>query len=211
MTDDTTDTELFDAWRAGDRPAGEVLISRHYDSIERFFRRKLPHKSDDLVQRTFLRSLESAGRFRREGRFKSYLFGIARNVLLEALRGKKRDGDRDLDVNVASMQDFAPGVSSTVRQNMEQRLLITAIRRIPVEMQVLLELYYWEELKTEELARVFEVPRGTIKSRLHRARSLLEEALSQAATTPDERRSVRSMVASWAQGLPLPTPSEDNA
>src|SRR5690606_17645112 len=54
MLDETADRELFEAWRTGDRAAGQQLIERHYDAIVRFFRTKAGPQTDDLVQRTFL-------------------------------------------------------------------------------------------------------------------------------------------------------------
>lgn len=210
MTEHVTDQDLFNAWQAGDRDAGEALISKHYDAIEGFFRHKLPARSGDLVQRTFLVCAESASRFRGEGSFRAFVFGIARNVLYEALRGLKRDNLHE-DFNALSLHDLAPGVSTLARRNAEQRLLVEGLRRIPLELQVLLELYYWEHLSVAELASAFGIPQGTVKSRLHRARTALREAMEQAATTHEERRSVASLVASWAQGLPSPDEVEGGA
>jgi RNA polymerase sigma-70 factor (ECF subfamily) len=56
-----------------------------------------------------------------------------------------------------------------------------ALRRLPVELQVVVELHYWEEQSTAEMAEVLEVPQGTVKSRLRRAREQLEVDLGAAA------------------------------
>ncbi len=79
-TDDRTDEELLHAWRCGDKAAGDKLVDRHYESVDRFFRNKVnEHDLGDLTQRTFLACLEHPDRY--EGRhgatFKTYLLGIA--------------------------------------------------------------------------------------------------------------------------------------
>jgi DNA-directed RNA polymerase specialized sigma24 family protein len=53
-----TDIELLEAWRGGDRRAGEQLFERHYAAVARFFRNKLEFGVDDLIQRTFLACVE---------------------------------------------------------------------------------------------------------------------------------------------------------
>jgi len=60
----------------------------------------------------------------------------------------------------------------------EERALLGALRGLPLELQVLLELHYWEDLSTSELAGVLEIPQGTVKTRIRRARELLESALA---------------------------------
>lgn len=175
MADDAT---LLAGWRAGDRSDGEALIGRHYASVLRFFRTKAGPDADDLAQRTFLRCLEAAERFRGDASVKSFLFGIARKVLLEHIRANVRDARIDPDFSVSSILDLHPRASTLAFRKAEERKLVEAMQRQPVETQIVLELYYWEELSVEEVARVVEIPVGTVKSRLHRGRELLREALS---------------------------------
>lgn len=172
------DVALLEAWRAGDRAAGEALVLRHYASILRFFRTKAGPEADDLAQRTFLRCAEAATRFRGEASVKSFLFGIARNVLLEHIRAHARDKNVDPDFGVSSILDLNPRASTLAFRKAEQRRLVEALQQQPLETQIVLELYYWEELSVDEVAQVVEVPPGTVKSRLHRGRELLREVLS---------------------------------
>ena len=88
------DAQLLSAWREGDEDAGEVLFERFYDGLSRFFRNKAGEHAPDLIQRTFLVLLETQGRMREGTTFQAYLFGVARNILLEHYRGKRRDGER---------------------------------------------------------------------------------------------------------------------
>jgi RNA polymerase sigma factor (sigma-70 family) len=197
------DPSLFAAWRDGDRSAGEVLVDRHYDSIARFFRTKVGAHSDDLVQRVFLVCVDRGANFRGDASFRAFLFGIARNVLYEFYRAKSKDGRNDPDFGASSIMDLAPGISTMAIQRAEQRLLIQALQRLPVDLQMAVELYYWEELSIGELAQVLEVPPGTVKSRLFRAREALRELMDSIPGTPDEHESLRSVLQLYDQTRPL--------
>ena len=83
----------------------------------------------------------------------------------------------------------------------EQRLLLRALRALPIELQTLLELAYWEGLSDRELGEVLELPPGTIKSRLRKARQQLEEALPRLARSPDVLLSSRQTLDAWAAGI----------
>ena len=60
----------------------------------------------------------------------------------------------------------------------EQRVLVMALQRIPVELQILLELFYWEGLSIAELAEVVEIPVGTVKTRMRLAVTKLRAAVA---------------------------------
>lgn len=173
------DVELLRAWRDGDADAGARLVERHFDGMSRFFGNKVGVGAEDLVQRTFLVALERAGGFRGDSSFRTFLFGIARNVLLEYFRERRRDQRIEPDFGVSSAFDLDPSPSQVVARRGEERLLLEALRRIPLELQMAVELHYWEGTSLEDLARIQEVPLGTIKSRLHRARKLLMEELGR--------------------------------
>ena len=69
--------------------------------------------------------------------------------------------------------------STLLFRRAEERALVQALQGMPVELQIVLELYYWEELSVDEVAAAVEVPPGTVKSRLFRGRQLLREALER--------------------------------
>jgi len=194
------DAELIEAWQAGDRKAAAQLIERHYDGVVGFFRTKAGDHADDLVQRTFLRLSEGLPTFRGDGSFRAFLFGIAKNVLFEHIRSRVRDGKAP-DLSASSILDLQPGAATLLSLRAEQRLLVGALQRIPVELQLALELYYWEELSIDELATVLDVPPGTVKSRLHRARELLRETMETTPSTPEDEASLRAQLASWLAGV----------
>jgi RNA polymerase sigma factor (sigma-70 family) len=192
------DAELYRRWAAGDRDAGEALIERHYDGILRFFRTKCGPMADDLVQRTFMVCADHERGFRGDSSFRTYLFAVARNVLYKFLRGRSVDQHVDPDFSVSSASALAPGPATFAAERAEYRLMVQALRTIPLDIQVTLELFYWEDMSVAELAQILEVPPGTVKSRLHRGRQLLREAMEQIAITPDEEASVRVLLDDWA-------------
>ncbi len=194
------DDDLLAAWRSGDEDAGVELFERYYDGVSRFFKSKAWDASADLIQRTFLACLETRDRMRKGTSFRSYLFGIARNILFEHYRGKRRDG-RLLDFAERSLEDLGATPTTALAQAQESRLLLQALRQIPLEHQMILELYYWEEMTAGEIAGVLEVPEGTARTRIRRAKQLLEAELKARAESPQLLASTVSDLDSWASHL----------
>lgn len=194
---DQADVELLQQWRNGDMAAGEVLFERYYDHVARFFRSKVATDISDLVQETFVACVEGRDRLQEDASFRAYIFSVARNVLCAHLRDKYR-GDAMVDFDSTSLLDLAPGPMSQMVNRHEQRLLLEALRRIPVNYQILLELRYWEQLKTADIAEALGVPHGTVRSRLAHARKLLDEAMTALADSPAVLESTMANFEDWA-------------
>jgi len=195
-----SDIELLDDWRDGDTRAGNELFNRHFDSVCRFFANKAPNEVDDLIQRTFLACVEGRDRYRGDASFRGYLFGVARNILRRYYRDK-RYHDARFDPLVASVHDFGPGPSLLVADKREQELLLAALRRLPMDHQITLELYYWENMSGSELAQVLDIPEGTVRGRIRRAKQLLETQLSELAESPQQLESTVANLEGWARSL----------
>ncbi|MFV8754098.1 RNA polymerase sigma factor [Nannocystaceae bacterium ST9] len=195
-----TDNELFDAWLRGDARAAAELFERHYDAIERFFRNKVIEGYDDLVQQTFAACLEGRDRFRGESSFRTYLFAIANNILRVHFRTRKRDQER-LEWTEVSAMDLAPGPSTMFRAQREQQLLLDALRRIPLDYQVVLELFYWEELPASAIAEVVGKVENTVRSRLRKGRQLLEKKLQALASSQEEFERTCQDLDRWARSI----------
>ena len=195
-----SDIDLLDSWREGDQKAGSELFNRHFDSVCRFFANKAPNEVDDLIQRTFLACVEGRDRYRGEASFRGYLFGVARNVLRRYYRDK-RYHDARFDPLVASVHDFGPGPSLLIADKREQELLLAALRRLPMDHQITLELYYWENMSGSELAQVLDIPEGTVRGRIRRAKQLLEAGLNELAESPQQLESTVANLEGWARSL----------
>ncbi|MEM6293185.1 MAG: sigma-70 family RNA polymerase sigma factor [Myxococcota bacterium] len=177
------DAELLQRWRGGDRDAGNVLFERHFAVVCNFFRNKVSDGVDDLIQRTFVTCLEAEVRYRGEASFRSFLLGIARNVLLRSFREKRRDGKTFAPLE-HSVCDVDPSPSVLVAGREEHAHLLQALRTLPLDLQIALELYFWESWTMREIASALDVPQGTAASRLRRAKVALKEALAKGGGTP---------------------------
>jgi len=175
------DAALLTRWGNGDDDAGERLFERYFDPMHRFFASKVSAGSEDLVQRTFVACIEKHGTIREASSFRAFLYGIARFELLMYLRRIHADKEREIDPLASSMADLDPSPSQLVVEGEEQRQLLDALREVPVDLQIVIELHYWEELSTAEIASVLEIPQGTVKSRLRLARERLARALEPRA------------------------------
>jgi RNA polymerase sigma-70 factor (ECF subfamily) len=201
---DETDLELLVAWRDGDRERGNQLFRRHVRSISGFFRGKVAEGADDLTQKTFLALLEGADRFREDASVRTYLFGIARKQLLMHLRSLAGERRR-FDPATWSIVDVGIDVARPATAHEEQALLLRALATLPVDYQVALELFYWEDLGVAEIGAVLEEPTGTVKSRLSRGRALLRRALAELAGSQALERSATSDLERWLRSLPTAT------
>ncbi|HWB75073.1 MAG TPA: RNA polymerase sigma factor [Nannocystaceae bacterium] len=207
------DFTLLEAWRGGDEQAGRDLFERYFDAVYRFFRNKVDDAAEDLVQQTFMGLVQGKDRFRGDASFRTYVFMIARKRLYTYLRERDRNKD-PVEVSTTSVADLglvSPSRAVLVRQ--EQQLLLQALRRLPIEMQVALELFYWEELGVGEIADVLETPVGTVKSRLQRARARLDEIIGELSNSEELLRSTLDNFEKWARELqahlgPLKDPAD---
>lgn len=177
------DGALLEAWRKGDAEAGAQLYDRHVGAVARFVRNKLPDHAEELIQTTFLALVESRDRIRAGITVRAFLLGIARHKLLDYLT--KLGKGRVIDYEAESIIDLAPGPSTIMARKREQKLLLEGLRRIPIEHQIALELFYWEGLSAAEIAEVFGISHSAMRSRLSKARALLEEQMTALAESPD--------------------------
>ncbi len=199
--DGDNDIELVRAWAAGDSTAGSRLLRRHFRTLFRFFRSKVDTGVEDLVQQTLLACAESAHRFRGDSSFKTYLLAIARTQLLMHLRRYSRKG-KQLDQLETSIADLMGSPSVGLAGKDEQNLVLAALQHIPIDLQIAVELHYWEEMRVDDIAIVMDIPSGTVKSRLNRARRLVKEWIEKAEAYPMVlRETTIQNVEGWARSL----------
>ncbi|MBK8237805.1 MAG: sigma-70 family RNA polymerase sigma factor [Deltaproteobacteria bacterium] len=193
------DAALVHAWRSGDASAGERLVERHFPAVYGFFRHKVGGDVEDLVQRTFLRCVEARDAFRGESSFRTYLFAIARNELFGHWR--RRGLDVDPDATASGVLDAVVGPASAIDARREYRLLVQALRGLPLDDQIALELMYFEELTGAEIAVVLGVPEGTARTRLRRARLALERSLAALDAAGEGLRVTTDDIERWAGAM----------
>lgn len=178
MSGQKSDVELLEAWCGGDNRAGEHLIRRHFPSLERFFANKAPESEQaDLIQATMLECIRAKDGFRGEAQFRTFLLSIARNVLLHHYRQRSRKLDKldPLADSVAALS--TEGLFSKLVKEGEREMLMIALRQLPLDLQTVLELTYWECLTAQECAVILGIPANTVSGRIRRARQKLGEVL----------------------------------
>jgi len=163
-----TDEELMAALRDGSRQAFESIFDRYREPVWGFFRRRLPERAraEELTQDTFVAVLEGAARYQARGPFRSYLFGVAYNLLLS----HRRRADRDRTVPLEDVEAPAgnPDAGLWVR---------AALAALDEDDRELLMLREYEELSYLEIAHLQGIPLNTVRSRLFRARMALRQIL----------------------------------
>jgi RNA polymerase sigma factor (sigma-70 family) len=103
--------------------------------------------------------------------------GIARNELLRYL--ERCAGPRGrIDPLTVSIAELGSSFGQRIDHRRERHRLLAALQRLPLELQLTIEFFYWQELSGRELALALELPEGTVRSRLRLARERLREALA---------------------------------
>lgn len=191
------DNELLRQWRDGDKRAGSELFSRHFDELYGFFRNKVTSSdvAEDLVQQTMLACVRNRDGFRGDSSFRTYLFTIARSRLIDLYRRRGRGEPEEV---VSMLPDPGQSPSTWFRDGERKRILVEALSRLSFEHQLVLELHYVRNFKGPELAKILDVPEGTIRSRLRRARAALLQHMSELSETGLTDDKVELDLEGWA-------------
>jgi RNA polymerase sigma-70 factor, ECF subfamily len=168
--------------RGGDAAAFGKLVIPHRDAILRLTQRILRNREDaeDAVQTAFLDALRHLGDFQGRSRFSSWLTRIAMNAAFMRLRAARRRTETSIDQMAEREAPVSFHLVET-RLNPEQQcsakedriLLGKAIDRLEPVYAEVLRMHHLQDLSAKEAARILGVPVGTVKARLHRARSRL--------------------------------------
>jgi RNA polymerase sigma-70 factor, ECF subfamily len=174
-----SDEALFAAYRAGDASAFETLFGRWQGPLRRHLSRMLddPAAADDLVVETFLRLHRHRQRWREGTPLRPWLFTIARNLARNRLRAQRLWGWLPLAA-AGDRPAPAPPADDELR-----RRVAAAFGALPVAQREACSLRLLGDLPVQEIARVTNVPVGTVKSRLfhglRRLRALLADLSSE--------------------------------
>ncbi len=177
-----SDEALLAACGTGDAAALGALFDRFHDAVYRFAGRLATTDElarDDLVQATFLEIRRTAAQFRGTSSVRTWIFGVATNVARHSLRGERRRRARQ-----AKYVEHMTSVPMQVDEEVEQRKLLVRVEEalgdLPRDQQVAFIMCDLERLPSAEVARVLEIPEGTLWRRLHTARKAMREAIEGA-------------------------------
>jgi RNA polymerase sigma factor (sigma-70 family) len=179
-----TDGEAIAASIAEPRAFG-VVFERHFGAILRYLRRRLEDReAEEAAAQTFFVAFDERGRFDRErGDARPWLFGIATNVARRHRRGEVRElrAIAALDADRGTSTD---GAEARLDAERLRGALARCLADLPAEECDVLYLLVWAELDQPEIAAALEIPLGTVKSRLSRARKRVQAALDLPAADP---------------------------
>jgi RNA polymerase sigma-70 factor (ECF subfamily) len=170
-----TDRELVEAvLELGDEEAFRELYRRYTPRLLGFVSRLLAGSNpedEDIVQETWIRACQRLDQFQWRSSFSTWLLGIGLNIVRDSVRRRKRSRSVPED---RSPEPQMKSADHAMRIDIEN-----AISRLPDENRLVLVLHDIEGMKHDEIARRLEIPIGTTKSRLFRARRMIREWLSE--------------------------------
>jgi RNA polymerase sigma-70 factor (ECF subfamily) len=170
------DQELIAQTLNGDHAAYAELVDRYKQALFRhcFAIMRDEDEAKDIAQDTFVKAYFQLLRYDNKFKFGTWLFKIATNLALDQLRRQKRQ--KVVSLNDITFEPVDKGASPHVLAL--YREMQTAIAELPPNYRGAISLYYWEGKSYKEVAYAMDVPEGTVKSWLSRAKSTLKEKLS---------------------------------
>jgi len=173
-----SDEALLAACGVGDSAALGALFDRHHLAVHRLISRLLrseAHEIDDLVQTTFMEAWRSAKRYHGGGAVKSWLYGIAANLVRHYVRGAKRRRDAYARVPEPIESPTGPQDAAVRAQQLDR--LASALETLPHDLRTAYVLCDLEDVPGIEAARILDVRPGTLWRRLHDARRALRASI----------------------------------
>jgi RNA polymerase sigma-70 factor (ECF subfamily) len=176
------DDALVRRCRKDDHDAFAELVERYKHKVYWLVRRMIGlEEAEDLTQEVFLRAYRALPGFRPEGTFHTWLYKIARNLCISELRKRGRRGEQvSLDeTGEEKVHWLLPDSLDDAEEQIQAKELSSAIRNLvdelPEHYRTVLTLFYLDQLRYEEIAEVVDMPLGTVKTHLHRARLRLRD------------------------------------
>ncbi len=183
----TTDRELVQAAQKGDQAAFGELVTRYENRVYRLARKMMHDEQDaeDVLQDTFISAYRHLDSFRGDSEFSTWIYRIATNASLMKLRATKPHTSLD-EASSGDDGDFIPQTVVDWSVTPDEALLNSELRtqmdaaldHLPEALRTVFVLRDIEGLSVEETSRVLEISVANVKTRLHRARLALREALS---------------------------------
>ena len=181
------DRELIARARKGDEAAYRVLLEQYQRTVFNICLRMVRNReeAEDLAQEAFMKVFSMLDRYNPSFAFSSWLFKITSNLCIDKIR-KRRINTLPMDQPVQSENgeyarqyqapDDDPERLLVKSEKMKQ--LSDAIDSLPPHYRVMIVLRHQEDLSYEEIAETLDVPLGTVKARIHRAREMLKSRLA---------------------------------
>lgn len=183
------DNILIEKAQRGDRGALNELIRKHQERAYQYAFRltRNPEVAADVVADAFVRINNALKNFKGNAAFTTWLYRIITNCYLDQRKREKGRGNVSLDSGfqhededvTREIEDPGRTPDELVERNQREELLQQALSQLPEFQKSMIVMYHAEQLSYEEIAEALDLPIGTVKSRLNRARISLREILSQ--------------------------------
>jgi RNA polymerase sigma-70 factor (ECF subfamily) len=185
---DAPDAELVRRFLAGDAQAFTELVTRHERRVYALCLRVLGNAEDaaDATQDTLLSVVRKLEGFRGDAAFTTWLHRVAMNVCYDHLRRAQRRPvlHRVLDDELPP-HEAGPPVPDHADAIADEHLVAAALAQVPEDFRIAIVLADMQDLPYEEIAKVLDLPLGTVKSRVHRGRLALARALGVSPGEPE--------------------------
>jgi RNA polymerase sigma factor (sigma-70 family) len=179
------DVQAINRVLAGDKSAFAILQKKYQRLINSLIRKMIRNESDieDLVQETFIKVYSALETYQQSYAFSSWIYRIASNNCIDYMRKKRFqyisinqpiDGDEDLTFEIED-NTYKPDIN--VMSKEKTQIIQKAIKSLPENYQVVIKLRHIEELEYNEIAEKLNLPLGTVKAHLFRARKILLDEL----------------------------------
>ncbi len=180
------DFELVRKAKSGDGRAYDILMEQYHDAVFNIVYRMVRNKqeAEDLTQETFIKAYNSINSFNEEYAFSTWLFKIATNHCIDFFR-KRKLKTYSMDEPVQYKEDeikheYAsddPTMEHRMIDSEKSRLIREAINKLPEKYRMAIILRHHEEKSYDEIAQILNLPLGTVKARIFRAREMLKKHL----------------------------------
>jgi RNA polymerase sigma-70 factor, ECF subfamily len=177
--------QLVDRAQQGDRAALEELYLIHFDRIYSYLHVSVGnrHDAEDLTTQTFLRMLESIGRFRWQAApFSAWLFRIAHNLAMDHFRARRRWQPEEEVPEPPGSEE--PSAELEAMQSLGRQSMLELIEKLSPEQQQVLTLKFVFNLPNAEVAAILDKTEGAIKSLQHRALVSLQKQIDRQEPSP---------------------------
>lgn len=165
----------------------EEYIVRHIDSLYNLALGMTQNKQDaeDLVQEAVLRAYRFFHKFRQDTNFKAWIMTILRNIFINEYRKRMKEPQK---IEFEEVEDFVslPEISGAQEEIFNENIK-SSIDKLPEELRAAIILFYAEDFSYKEIAKIMDVPVGTVMSRLYTARQLLKKRLSAYAKREESK------------------------
>ncbi len=188
MTDEFSysDEELIARFQDGDEQAYVELVNRYRNRLMTFVYRFVNdmEKAEDIVQDTLMKLYTHGHYYRNIAKFSTWIYTIAGNFAKTELRRKKRHKVTNLsqmgfDDREYQLPSVEPETGETAQGHFAEKKIQMAIQELPLHFRTVVILRDIQELSYEEISKIVDVPLGTVKSRINRARLQLQQSLKE--------------------------------